>query len=163
MKPKKNKTTLVVQDAMKAVAKDVIKPKVVRSGKVKPQLNEPNKKIDKIIINYDLIFKNKQLLNNPSFSSEPKYITIPPKEKGFAPQKILANFTPNPVTIIFVPTNKKLQKLKELLENMKHIDLIAVYKNGSKIRAFGFISEIKADSFTEEYSFNFTPNSFSFI
>jgi hypothetical protein len=32
-----NQTTLVVRDAMKAVAKDVLAPKVVREGKVKPK------------------------------------------------------------------------------------------------------------------------------
>ena len=166
MKPKKNKqntTTSVVRAAMKDTAKNVRSPKVVRNGKVKPQLNETNTQIDRIIINYDLIFKNKHLLNSPTFSSNSEFISVPSSAKGFGAERIKVKSNIETVIVKFIPKNKKLQKLQELFLENKPFDFLATYKNGTKILANGFITEIKSDFDSEEYSFSFIPNRFKFI
>lgn len=159
---KPNMTTLVVRDAMKSVAKDIRKPKVVRDGLVKPQLNKINP-IEYIVLNHDLTFKKKHLLSTPRFASEAKTVDIPSREPGFVPQKVTSHYLMQTVEVKFVPKKKKFQKLKELLENTKPIDMLAVYKNGQQILANGFFVNLNADSFTGDYSFTFMPNYFTVI
>ena len=165
MKPKKNKqntTTSVVRAAMKDTAKNVRSPKVVRNGKVKPVVKS-KLEIDRIILNHDLIFKNKHLLNSPTFSSNSEFISVPPSAKGFGAERIKVKSNIETVIVKFIPKNKKLQKLQELFLENKPFDFLATYKNGTKILANGFITEIKSDFDSEEYSFSFIPNRFKFI
>lgn len=169
MQDKINKTTRIVRDAMKAVAKDVRAPKAVREGKVKtsPRVvpTAPIREIREIReirpIEYiqlgDKIFKAKHILNYPVFSQEYERMSFD-FNYGFKDivHSVPTRLIMNEVKILLQLKPKKAKKLfdyafKKSDPNaypyQKKLDFVLKYKDGTRVISTGMIVSLNCMSF----------------
>ena len=164
-------TTLVVRDAMKSVAKDVISPKVVRDGIVKPIYRPaPQKKVvDFIILNNTIKLKGKkEVLNTPKFGQEQKFATIiDDYEEGRFPLKLLlpTRTEYHDVELILDIKPKKLKKILELIKKQKQISFFLKFKNKTKVTSLGHLSSISNinELLDEEIKLTYRPDYFNVL
>lgn len=168
---KLNPTTKVVRSAMKAVSKDVRKPKVVRDGIVKKKKETPCRnlyavipprpEIAYILINDSFKLKKKNILSSSMFSHSLENISVPNSDWQCQDYVLPGKIKFNDVEVKFMAGDKKIQKLYQLFHEQKKVNFIMCFKDNKMIISKGFLSSIS--SWENDASFTYCPDHYAVL
>jgi hypothetical protein len=153
-----NPTTAVVRAAMKAVAKDVRSPKVVRDKLVKPipspKPQIPKKpSIDLIILDDSITIKNKNIIDISSFSTKIHC------DKLFDFQVVVpTRIEYCGIELEFLAKDKKAKKIMKLCTENKRVRMLVQFKHDKMVVAMGHITSF--ENLEGRHKFNYTPDYF---
>lgn len=158
-----NPTTAVVRAAMKAVAKDVRSPKVVRDKLVKPKTNAaPSPKpqipqkpsIDLIILDDSITIKSKNIIDISSFSTKIHC----DKLFDFAIERIPTRVEYCDIELEFKAKDKKAVKIMKLCTENKRVRMFIQFSYDKLVVAMGHITSF--ENLEGRHKFNYTPDYF---
>lgn len=154
-------TAEVIRAAMKAVAKDVRSPKVVRDKIVKPKKSSPtfvanpiaNKKPAYIILDDSIRIKNKNIIDMSGFSTKMHCSTV----FDFKVEHIPTRIEYCEIEVTFHAKTKKIQKIMNLCLQQKKVRLITQLESEA-ILAMGRITSF--EYLIEGFKFTYCPDYF---
>jgi hypothetical protein len=154
-------TAEVIRAAMKAVAKDVRSPKVVRDKIVKPKKFSPtfvanpiaNKKPAYIILDDSIRIKNKNIIDMSGFSKKTHW------DKLFDFQVVVPTRVEYcSIDLEFLAKDKKAKKIMKLCTENKRVRMLVQFKQEKMVVAMGHITSF--ESLEGRFKFSYTPDYF---
>lgn len=127
----------------------------------------PQPKVDYIIMDDSIRLKSREVLNFPEFTQKQRYIEIPTQFSSVYKYDI--EYVPTVIDIMDVDIHAqikkwKLKKIMALIKKQNSIQIVIVYKNGTRVLSRGVFKSITySTGFDFEFNLIFAPWEYSTI